>query len=232
MPDPREPMSLSDFLTLAERVLAHGMRLMTETVPKPDPTQPLQSPPGLQPKVRCPNCSHGINMHKGWGEVCGVGEERGTCVCLWTPNDIAATLTESVPDTTAAEETPEESYLPLAAVRWYHVWAADYPERAKEPIAAVLQLLSEIAFEDRELPLPEVVARLVLVIEGARFGDDPEDDNNPNHFWTRRAFIARSPITAFLAALGSDPFGNGDTALRRVRKVALIWLEMNEEGIL
>jgi len=48
--------------------------------------------PFTYPVVLCPACAHGIDPHGtdpgGW---CGVGDAAGVpCLCLWSPNDIAA----------------------------------------------------------------------------------------------------------------------------------------------
>jgi hypothetical protein len=43
------------------------------------------------PTVLCPSCGHGIDVHTGWRDACGVGVGAEVlCSCLWTPNDIAA----------------------------------------------------------------------------------------------------------------------------------------------
>ena len=55
--------------------------------------------PFTTPVVVCPSCDHGIDPHGlDPGGYCGVGmwnDSLGinvTCMCLWQPNDIAATL--------------------------------------------------------------------------------------------------------------------------------------------
>jgi hypothetical protein len=51
------------------------------------------------PLIMCPACGHGIDPHgTAPGGTCDVGtyvhedREVSLCACLWSPNDIAATL--------------------------------------------------------------------------------------------------------------------------------------------
>lgn len=61
----------------------------------------MREPPEVfsLPVVRCPACTHGVDPHgTDPGGQCGVGEyDEATgidtrCPCMWSPNDIAATL--------------------------------------------------------------------------------------------------------------------------------------------
>ena len=96
-----------------------------------------------QPVIICPGCGHGIDPHGlDPGGRCGVGialDEgvRGirTCDCLWSPNDIAATL--------IAANRPAVVYLVCvsyegavsavfttkeAAIAWAHEYYGDWVE--------------------------------------------------------------------------------------------------------
>lgn len=203
----------------------------------PEPGETLSEPPEpfTQPVIHCPNCGHGIDPHKGWREACGVGGDNGACGCMWTPNDIAATLLERTADSDAQVATEEVPRGPWwdAAEQWYRVWAHDYPQRAREPLPAVLELLSVIAFDDGSLPLAEAAARLVLVIDGAPLGRAIWRDPAVNEqwsVWNNLDYVANEPLKALMAALGSDPFGNGKIALQRVRNTASLWLQIIERG--
>ena len=64
---------------------------MSDLLPPPEPF--------TLPVIICPACSHGIDPHSvDPGQACGVGsydEESGvttSCLCLLSPNDIAAVL--------------------------------------------------------------------------------------------------------------------------------------------
>ena len=205
----------------------------------PAPGEALSEPPEpfTQPVIHCPNCGHGIDPHKGWGEPCGVGDARkNLCQCLWTPNDIAATLLERAAEAdvqAAVAEVPEGPWWD-AAENWYRIWAHDYPERATHPMAAVLELLAVIADGKGEtMPLAEAAARIVLVIERSPVGNPSWQEYPVNEqwsVWNNADYIENDPLLALLAALGSAPFGNQKIALRRVCRTARMWLEIIEKG--